>query len=594
MNGDQDIQKIEHLIEQLSAFAGITSDGELVARLRLALGSRCPTDTTMSAAALFLILAHGNGEDESTPVSSSQSVVDLVRLASLIDDRVQIMQSVWRRLGFTISLPLDHKQVVDRVAEDHRFGVPKLQDLHAQAFAIIAKCENDVTSDDLELFVKNGQPTPFFYELIYAHLEVADGKKSRRSDAEDKIEDQADGDDIDDEDNDDLAREPVEAEVKVSTVETLNSYITHGQLNLKPAWQRKDVWSLKKKRELIRSLILGIPIPSIILHRQDKKISIIDGKQRLTAIVEFLGNKFKLPNFKVKPGHKLYDCSGAYWNLDGKKSLSNEIRMEVNWRDVSTLLFRDVPQGRLREIFNLYNVSGTRLNAAEIRNAVYQDNPIHRVAYVLAGEASEDLGTGSQETEKEFTNWLKRTLPSTDRYAAVAFICRYLGYSRVAQRPDVDRPGFGSTSTTINRYFDYYSKTENPREVAQEVIRTFRTAEIVFDVDDESSAFHRPNDQGQLKFNALVATTNLVATRMLLAAIDAGLLDERGAKNAVATLDVSYPVNQQTSTIWDYQARHLMRLRDTLAIDVEKLGEQWERCFELMEYARIPESESAA
>jgi len=39
-----------------------------------------------------------------------------------------------------------------------------------------------------------------------------------------------------------------------------------GQLLLDPPYQRGDVWGYKRQANLIRSILLGVPIPSIIIN----------------------------------------------------------------------------------------------------------------------------------------------------------------------------------------------------------------------------------------------------------------------------------------------------------------------------------------
>ncbi len=68
-----------------------------------------------------------------------------------------------------------------------------------------------------------------------------------------------------------------------------------GKLNIKPEYQRNDVWSTNKKRELIESLMNGCPIPSLMFSiTQDEQINVLDGKQRLSSVIEFVNNKFKV------------------------------------------------------------------------------------------------------------------------------------------------------------------------------------------------------------------------------------------------------------------------------------------------------------
>jgi uncharacterized protein with ParB-like and HNH nuclease domain len=65
--------------------------------------------------------------------------------------------------------------------------------------------------------------------------------------------------------------------------------------------QRGDVWTILQKKELIRSILRGVQIPAfIILQIIPRKLSgqtiykIIDGKQRLSAIIGFIKNEFSI------------------------------------------------------------------------------------------------------------------------------------------------------------------------------------------------------------------------------------------------------------------------------------------------------------
>jgi len=191
----------------------------------------------------------------------------------------------------------------------------------------------------------------------------------------------------------------------------------------------------------------------------------------------------------------------------------------------------------------------------------------------------------------DFTKALRATLPTTQRYAAVAFLGRYLGYSRAAPRDRGQSFSPASTSSTINRYFDNASPVEDPVSVAREIMQAFGGAIRFFDIDDERLAFFRRNEKGKRKFNSLIATTHMIGARFLLDAMEAGLATEGDAINAARHLTVPYPDNQQTSTIWDYQARFMMGLRDALGVAPNAMPlEDWASFFQKMAFVRIPDS----
>jgi hypothetical protein len=74
-------------------------------------------------------------------------------------------------------------------------------------------------------------------------------------------------------------------------------------------YQRGVVWGLRRKQNLIKSMLMGIPIPAIVVNNrfgagfkhpgydQDRlwAYSIVDGKQRVSTIRQFIDGKFPIP-----------------------------------------------------------------------------------------------------------------------------------------------------------------------------------------------------------------------------------------------------------------------------------------------------------
>lgn len=81
------------------------------------------------------------------------------------------------------------------------------------------------------------------------------------------------------------------------------SWRDNDELCLDPPYQRGDVWGMKRRVNLIRSLIIGVPIPSIVVNdrfaakwnKANWKNAVIDGKQRCTTILMFFDNQFTIP-----------------------------------------------------------------------------------------------------------------------------------------------------------------------------------------------------------------------------------------------------------------------------------------------------------
>lgn len=142
--------------------------------------------------------------------------------------------------------------------------------------------------------------------------------------------------------------------------------------NLTPEYQRRRVWDNKRKSRLIESFIINVPIPPIFLYEYDfSEYEVMDGLQRVTAILDFLKNKFPLEGLEL-------------WSeLNGKKfnDLPDEIQKAINRRYLSAIILlketaKDEYQERAmkRFVFERLNTGGIELSYQEIRNAMYSSD----------------------------------------------------------------------------------------------------------------------------------------------------------------------------------------------------------------------------
>lgn len=78
------------------------------------------------------------------------------------------------------------------------------------------------------------------------------------------------------------------------------------ELIIDPDFQRLFVWNIKQKSELIESILMGIPLPVIYLFEQnDGRLQVVDGRQRLTAIFQYMNNEFSLfSELKILKGER--------------------------------------------------------------------------------------------------------------------------------------------------------------------------------------------------------------------------------------------------------------------------------------------------
>ena len=94
-----------------------------------------------------------------------------------------------------------------------------------------------------------------------------------------------------------MLREEIEAakrNVNTDTVqmtlgEVANMY-TSSELNILPEFQRLFRWSSDRKSNFIESILIGIPVPPIfVFEKDDATWELIDGLQRISTVLEFMG-----------------------------------------------------------------------------------------------------------------------------------------------------------------------------------------------------------------------------------------------------------------------------------------------------------------
>jgi hypothetical protein len=79
------------------------------------------------------------------------------------------------------------------------------------------------------------------------------------------------------------------------SLETVASMVESTAIDVRPQFQRRERWDAGKQSALIESFLLNIPVPPVYLAEDDfGRYSVIDGKQRLTAIHEFMRGRLTL------------------------------------------------------------------------------------------------------------------------------------------------------------------------------------------------------------------------------------------------------------------------------------------------------------
>ncbi len=138
-------------------------------------------------------------------------------------------------------------------------------------------------------------------------------------------------------------------------------------MNLQPEYQRRQVWDRKKQSQFIESLLMNLPIPPVFLFEPEyNRYEVMDGQQRLSAIVAFYSNRLKLIGLE------------QWSELNGKEysDLPNKVQRGLDRRRLSAVVLQSTPNSRKddelrRIVFERLNTGGQKLNAQELRNCIF-------------------------------------------------------------------------------------------------------------------------------------------------------------------------------------------------------------------------------
>jgi hypothetical protein len=153
-------------------------------------------------------------------------------------------------------------------------------------------------------------------------------------------------------------------------------------INLRPEYQRRLVWDKAKKSRFIESLLMNVPIPPVFLFEWElSRYEVMDGQQRLNAIVEFYENRFALSGLEkwsVLHGRKYADCPPTIQRGLDRRRISAVV-----------LLAESAPLGKGKDdirrlVFQRLNTGGLSLRPQELRNSLYS-GPLNTLLIELAG-----------------------------------------------------------------------------------------------------------------------------------------------------------------------------------------------------------------
>ncbi|MDD6206904.1 MAG: DUF262 domain-containing protein, partial [Clostridiales bacterium] len=193
-------------------------------------------------------------------------------------------------------------------------------------------------------------------------------------------------------------------DVKGKSIDRLVSWYFKNEIWVNRRYQRKLVWTKKDKQSFIDSIIKRFPTPSIMLCSYDiigtdmHRYEIIDGLQRIDAIISFITNKFAVSYNGKECYFDLEILSTTNRALADNRLIQGTPVLPENVCDrildyELPIILTEQDQEKVEEIFIRINSKGRRLSVHDLRQSSSCDslaNLVRRISCHLRGEFSFD------------------------------------------------------------------------------------------------------------------------------------------------------------------------------------------------------------
>lgn len=182
-------------------------------------------------------------------------------------------------------------------------------------------------------------------------------------------------------------------------VQTLYGWYRDGRLVVNRRYQRKLVWTLEEKQKLVDSILSEFPVPAIILAEREgetERYEIIDGLQRLNALMSFVETGFTLEDKRVFdleqfPTALSYAQAEVFADQSGDLKLSSKETSRFLDYAMPTSIVRNASESQIDEIFDRINSFGHRLSNHERRQAGVQgpfSDLVREISCSIRGDVS--------------------------------------------------------------------------------------------------------------------------------------------------------------------------------------------------------------
>ena len=159
------------------------------------------------------------------------------------------------------------------------------------------------------------------------------------------------------------------------SVQQLLSMVSDRTIDIAPEYQRHFRWDQLRQSQLVESVFLGIPVPSMFMATtSDNTWEVVDGVQRLSTLIRYAGDAatreiigMDYP-LRIQGLAKLYSLNGLTFS-----EVPKNIQVQFLLRPLKVVTLSDKSDSVVRfDLFERLNTGGVRLSDQEIRACVFR------------------------------------------------------------------------------------------------------------------------------------------------------------------------------------------------------------------------------
>jgi hypothetical protein len=236
------------------------------------------------------------------------------------------------------------------------------------------------------------------------------------------------------------------------------------ELEMKPPFQRNPVWTNKQKSYLIDSILNEYPVPEIYMQeivseKGEVQYVLVDGQQRIRAILEFVNNEFSIDS-KDSP----------QWADLTFEELRPEEKKRIYEYDFVARYLPDIDDSLIRAIFGRLNRNNVALNQQELRQATYWGTFIQTMNEIAEND-----------------NWGKLDIFSNND------IKRMLDVEFISELTIAILNGHQNKKLTLEKYYQLYENEFEERNYIKEIFDSV-LREILSVMPTETTRWYKRTD----------------------------------------------------------------------------------------------------